>query len=104
MRYATIILLAACLGACASSPGPIPQAPEVEIQEVNVEVPCIVQIDPVLAGDEPEYPPFDQNAPSDWAKAVRRATKLIVAGLRAENAALRFQIDEHNKLEPKCSD
>lgn len=91
------------LTGCASSLPRIPDVPDVEIQEVTKEVPCVVTITPVGKSVLPEYPPFDMSDPKGWAIEVRETTKKREALKDEENTALRRQIEHHNSLEPKCS-
>ena len=103
MRYALIILSSVLLS-CASGMDPVPDVPDVEIQEVFKETPCIITITAPNPMSISDYPAFDENDPSGWAKEVRRIYKIREVAKDAEVEALRYVIEKHNLLEPKCSD
>jgi len=84
---------------------PVPESPDVEIQEVKIEVPCIIQIEEIQCADLPEAQAREAFTDlKSWAKEVRRVAKLREKILINCVAALQHQIREHNKLEPECSD
>lgn len=105
IKLGTVFLLLVIIVYCAgcSTMKPVPESPDVEIQEVKIEVPCIIQIEQIQCADLPEaqareaYPDL-----KSWAKEVRRVTKLRETILISCVAALQHQIKEHNKLEPRC--
>lgn len=102
MRYVTLALCLA-VAACSSTLPDIPEAPEVDVQTVYLDKPCIVNISAPAPNTLPDYPPFDESDPAGWAKEVRRIYKIREVRREAEIDALRHVIDEHNLLEPKCS-
>jgi hypothetical protein len=103
MKIVMIALLVFCVG--CSTMKPVPEAPDVDTQIVKVEVPCIIQIDEINEPEYPEYPSRESYADAKaWAKEVRRVHKLIQAKMRSYIDALKHQISEHNRLEPKCSE
>lgn len=104
MRYAVLVSALCFLFACSSSMPPIPEAPEVEVQEVKIIVECIIPMDPPPRDPLPDYPAFDGSDPEGWAKSVRRIYKLREVKKDAYIDALLYLIGEHNKLEPKCSE
>ena len=104
IRVTITLMLVVILAACGSTRSPVPNAPEVEIQEVYFDKPCIVQIEAVASAILLAYPTFSEEEAKAWAQEFRRINKRNLAMKDAEIEALRHQITEHNKLEPKCSD
>lgn len=107
VKIGVIALLVFCVWYCSgcSTIRPVPESPDVELQEVEIEVPCIIQIEEIKCGELPEVEAREAHPDrKSWAKEVRRVTKLREAILISCIAALQHQISEHNKLEPKCSD
>jgi hypothetical protein len=79
-----------------------PCVPRVEIQEVDVPQPCIIQVGVLEPLTLPPFPVFDASNPKEWSLQVEQIVKQREALLTTRLAALNYQIEEHNRLEPKC--
>lgn len=84
---------------CATSQ---PCVPDLEIQEVEKEVRCFVDIDFPPPPEYEEYPAFDSENAKDWGLEVERITQVNRAKSRAWIYATLALLEEHNRLEPQC--
>lgn len=102
----TLTLLILLVGCAHGKFRDIPEAPDPDIQEVYYSEPCIIQIGVVERPEMPEYPQwrddFTVEERKAWAADVRAVTKETIARLNAYIDALLSQMEEHNRLEPKC--
>lgn len=96
-----VVVLAAC-----GSVEKVPSVPQVQYQEKLVPAPCIVQITPFGPVELEVAPVFDPAFTAEeskaWASEVRAVTKRNNARYEAAIEARDKQIEEHNRLEPKC--
>jgi hypothetical protein len=102
IRIVIALMLVTMVAACSSTLDPVPDSPDVDIQEVFLDKPCIVQIEIIASAILLAYPAFSEEEAKAWAKEFRRINKRNLALKDAEIRALRHQITKHNKLEPKC--
>lgn len=109
--WALLILVVLLIYLCAigcrhSTPLPDP-CPEPRVQEVLIDRPCVIVVEPLGDLALPEYPTnpghdADEEEWKAWALKVAEVTDQREALLRARVAAWVRKIEEHNALEPRC--